>query len=126
MGVARTVSDALAAAARSAHGYRFIGARGVECHKSYAEMYEGALRVAGSLTARGLRRGDLVAIIVGDPESFLVTFFGTAIAGLVPAALYPPTVTSDLPLYLDATSRVLRSMYITPVAFVVCGSIRTL
>jgi len=29
--------------------------------------------------------------------------------GLVPAALYPPTVTSDLPSYLDATSRVLRS-----------------
>jgi len=109
MGVACTVSDALAAAARSAHGYRFIGARGVECRKSYAEMYEGALRVAGSLTACGLRRGDLVAIIVGDPESFLVTFFGTAIAGLVPAALYPPTVTSDLPSYLDATSRVLRS-----------------
>ena len=109
MGVAGTLPEALAAAARSPHGYRFVGARGVECHKSYAEIYAGALRVAGSLTALGLQRGDLVAIIVGDPESFLLTLFGASIVGLVPALFYPPAYTSDLPSYLDATSRVLQS-----------------
>ena len=110
MGAApRTLPEALAAAARSSHGYRFVGARGVEYHKSYADMYAGALRVAGSLTALGLTRGDLVAIIVGDSESFLLTLFGASIAGLVPASLYPPTHTSDLPSYLEATGRVLQS-----------------
>ena len=109
MEVPGTLPEALAAAAGSQHGYRFVGARGVESHKTYGEMYCGALRVAGSLTALGLRRGDLVAIIVGDSESFLLTLFGASIAGLVPASLYPPTHTSDMPSYLDATARVLRS-----------------
>ena len=109
MGLACTIPEALAAAARGTHGYRFVGARGVESRKSYAGMFDSALRVAGSFTALGLRRGDLVAIIFGDPESFLTTLFGASIAGLVPASLYPPAPTSDLPSYLEATARVLRS-----------------
>ena len=109
MGGDCTIPEALAAAARSDHGYRFVGARGVESRKSYAEMYASALRVAGSFAALGLRRGDLIAIIVGDPEAFLTTLFGASIAGLVPASLYPPAPTSDLPSYLEATARVLRS-----------------
>ena len=87
MGVPCTLPEALAAAASRPHGYRFVGARGVEYSRSYADMYASALRVAGSLTALGLRRGDLVAIIVGDAESFLLTLFGASIAGLVPASL---------------------------------------
>ena len=58
MGVALTLPEALAAAARSPHGYRFVGARGVEYHKTYTEMYAGALRVAGSFVALGLQRGE--------------------------------------------------------------------
>jgi len=109
MEVASTLPQALAAAARGAHGYRFVGARGAESRRSYAEIRGGALRVAGSLGALGLRRNDLVAIIVGDPESFLTTLFGASIAGVIPASLYPPAPTGDLPSYLDATARVLRS-----------------
>jgi fatty-acyl-CoA synthase len=109
MQVARTLREALAVAARGDHGYRFVGARGAESTRSYADIQAAALRVAGSLDARGLRRGDLAAIIVGDPESFLTTLFGVSLAGAVPASLYPPAPTSDLPSYLDATARVLRS-----------------
>src|SRR5207248_2600297 len=50
-----------------------------------------------------------VAIIVGDPEAFLTSLFGASIAGVIPASLYPPATASDLPSYLDATARVLRS-----------------
>ena len=109
MDVATTLPKALAAAARGDHGYRFVGARGVESRRSYAEMQTAALRVAGSIGALGLGHGDLVAIIVGDPEAFLTTLFGASLAGVVPASLYPPATTSDLPSYLDATARVLRS-----------------
>jgi len=109
MDVAATLPEALAAASRGPHGYRFVGARGVESRKSYADMYVEALRVAGSLHALGLRRGDLVAIIVGDSESFLATLFGASVAGIVPASLYPPAPASDLSAYLEATTRVLRS-----------------
>ena len=109
MDVATTLPEALAAAARGDHGYRFIGARGVETRKSYAEMFVAARRVAGSLAALGLGGGALVAIIVGDPESFLTTLFGASLAGVVPASLYPPATTSELASYLDATARVLRA-----------------
>jgi fatty-acyl-CoA synthase len=104
-----TLPQALAAAARGEHGYRFIGARGVESRASYAEIHRTSLGVAASLQALGLRRGDLVAIIVGDSQGFLTTLYGASIAGVVPASLYPPAPTSDLPSYLDATARVLRA-----------------
>jgi len=109
MDIARTIPDALAAAARGAHGYRFVGARGAESRTPYADIHAAALRVAGSLDALGLKRGDLVAVIVSDPEGFLTTLFGASMAGVVPASLYPPAPTGDLPSYLEATARVLRS-----------------
>jgi fatty-acyl-CoA synthase len=86
-----------------------LNGRSAETHKSYAELYDAALLIAGSLAALGLRPGDLIAIIVGDPESFLTTLFGASIAGLVPASLYPPAMTSDLPSYLESTMRVLQA-----------------
>ena len=109
MDVARSLPEALTAAARSTCGYRFVGPRGVESRKSYAEIHDAALHAAGALAAVGLRRGDLVAIIVGDPQLFLTALFGASMAGVVPASLYPPSPTSDLPSYLDATARVLKS-----------------
>ncbi len=109
MQVAPTLPEALAAAARGDHGYRFVSPRGAETVRSYADMYAGALRVAGSLGALGVCRGDLAAIVIGDPEAFLTTLFGVSMAGAVPASLYPPAPTGDLASYLDATARVLRS-----------------
>ncbi len=109
MAVAPTLPDALAAAARSRRGYRFVHARAGETLKSYADMFANALRVAGSLADMGLGAGDLVAIVVSDPESFLSTLYGASVAGVIPASLYPPAATSDLPSYLDTTARVLRS-----------------
>ncbi|HUK34895.1 MAG TPA: fatty acyl-AMP ligase [Vicinamibacterales bacterium] len=109
MTLATTLPEALARAANSSRGFRFLNARSGETLRPHADLYNGALRVAGSLAAMGLGTGDLVAIIVADPESFLLTLFGASLAGVVPASLYPPATTSDLPSYLEATMRVLRS-----------------
>src|SRR6185369_6493298 len=104
----RTLPDMLAQAARGPHGYWFLSGQG-ETFRSYADLHERALRVANALRALGLRRGDLVALVVGRNEEFLASLFGASMAGLVPASLYPPSATSDLPRYLDATASVLRS-----------------
>jgi len=104
-----TLPDALAAAAHSSRGYRFLAARSGETLRSYADMYASALRVAGALAALGFVAGDVVAIIVSDPESFLTTLFGASLAGVVPASLYPPATAADLSSYLDVTAGVLRS-----------------
>jgi fatty-acyl-CoA synthase len=104
----RTLPDALAAAARGNHGYRFVTSRS-ETYRSYADIYAKSLCIANALHALGLGRGDLVALVIGDNEQFLTALFGASMAGVVPASLYPPASTSDLPWYLDATALLLRS-----------------
>ncbi|MEP7307410.1 MAG: AMP-binding protein, partial [Acidobacteriota bacterium] len=108
MSTIRTLPDALATAAHGDAGYIFAGS-GAEVRRSYADVYAKALRVASALRAQGLGRGDLVALIIGDSEQFLTTLFGASIAGVIPASLYPPATTSDLPRYLDATAGILNS-----------------
>jgi fatty-acyl-CoA synthase len=98
----------LAEASRGERGYRFVSSRG-ETIRSYTEIHDRALRLANALRALGLRRGDLVALVVADHEQFLTSLFGASIAGAVPASLYPPATTSDLPRYLESTAAVLRS-----------------
>ena len=58
-----------------------------------------------ALRALGVGRGDLVALVVADAEQFLTSFFGASMAGAVPASLYPPATTSDLPRYLERRQR---------------------
>jgi fatty-acyl-CoA synthase len=104
----RTLPVMLAEASRGEHGYRFISSR-EETLRSYAKLHDRALRLANALRALGLRRGDLVALVVADHEQFLTSLFGVSLAGTVPASLYPPATTSDLPRYLESTTAVLRS-----------------
>jgi len=83
----RTLPDALAVAAQTQASYVFVGS-GVDRQRPLADIYQAALRVAASLTALGLRRGDLVALIIADAESFLTALYGASIAGVrtLPAA----------------------------------------
>ena len=106
----RTLPAALGAAARGDAGYIFLGPGG-ETRRSYSDVYEASQGVACALRALGLGPGDLVALVIGDPEQFLTTLFGASIAGVTPASLYPPASTSDLPRYLAATSGILRSCH---------------
>jgi fatty-acyl-CoA synthase len=104
----RTLPDALAQGARADAGYCFVTGEG-ERWRSYAELQQAAHRAAGALLAAGLRRGDLVGLVLPDAEQFLTTLFGASIAGLTPASIYPPSTTSDLPRYLDLTAAILRA-----------------
>ena len=104
----RTLPEALAEAAQSGEGYVFAG-RGAETRRSYAEMNAASQRAASAFQKRGLRRGDLVALIVDDSEHFLTALFGASLAGITPASLHPPSTSSDRRRYLDATAAILRN-----------------
>jgi fatty-acyl-CoA synthase len=104
----RTLGRALGDAADTAEGFVFA-AGATERRRSYQEIYAASSRVAGALQAMGLGRGDLVALIVSDPEQFLTSLFGASMAGVVPASVYPPAATADLSHYLAATASILRS-----------------
>jgi acyl-CoA synthetase (AMP-forming)/AMP-acid ligase II len=107
----RTLPEALADAARAGTGYCFVSAGGAgdEQTRSYGDVQQRAWQVARSLREAGLQRGDLVAVVLPDAETFLTTLFGASIAGLIPASVYPPSHTSDLPRYFELTAVMLRS-----------------
>lgn len=54
---------------------------------SYSELCARAARVAASLRAHGVRRGDRVGLLVNNRPEWLEAFFGTTIAGGVVVAL---------------------------------------
>ena len=50
---------------------------------SYDELLHGAMQTAGGLHALGLGRGDHVAVLMGNDEHWLSTFYGAALLGAV-------------------------------------------
>jgi len=103
----RTLARALADAAQSACGYTFV--RGAEqTTLTYVDLARRACSVAAALTRSGLRRGDLVALVITDPEQFLIILFGASMAGILPASLYPPLSAADADAYLETTAGILR------------------
>jgi fatty-acyl-CoA synthase len=104
----RTLPGALAHAAGADAGYCFVANDGDRL-RSYAELQATSLRIAAALRAAGLRRGDLVGLVLPDAEEFLTTLFGASIAGLIPASIHPPSATSDLPRYFELTASILRA-----------------
>ena len=108
MAALRTLPEALAQGAGADAGYIFV-AGDTDRRWSYADAQQAARRTGGSLRAAGLRRGDLVGLVLPDAEQFLTTFFGASIAGLIPASIYPPSTTGDLPRYVELTAAILRA-----------------
>jgi len=104
----RTLPDALAHAAGADAGYCFVASDGDRL-RSYAELQAASRRIAAALRSAGLRRGDLVGLVLPDAEEFLTTLFGASIAGLIPASIHPPSATSDLPRYFELTASILRA-----------------
>jgi long-chain acyl-CoA synthetase len=50
---------------------------------SYGELWDGAARVAGGLRDAGIRRGDRVAIRLGNGADWVLAFFGCQLLGAV-------------------------------------------
>src|SRR3569623_1604800 len=60
------------------------------------DLYDDARRLAAGLRARGIAPGQAVALMLPTGREFLAAFFGTLLAGAVPAPLYPPVRRSAL------------------------------
>jgi acyl-CoA synthetase (AMP-forming)/AMP-acid ligase II len=103
----RTLPEMLAAAAASDAGYCFLNEAGEERPRSYRDLAERAAALGGALRARGLRRGDRVALVIQQPEGFLTAFLGASVAGLVPVPVCPPSSFGAQEAYLATTEHVL-------------------
>jgi len=105
----RTLPDALAEAAAGDAGYTFASSSASETFHAYASIYRESCGVARALHDAGLRRGDLVAIILSDAHAFLTTLFGASMASVVPASIAPPVSVTNIARYLEITASILRT-----------------
>lgn len=88
-------------------GLRLLDRRGDEDFFSWAAVRREARRVAASLAAAGVRRGERVALVYPTGRGFFRAFFGILEAGAVPVPLYPPVRLGRLDEYHRRTAAML-------------------
>jgi 1-acyl-sn-glycerol-3-phosphate acyltransferase len=76
---------------------------------SYADLMEGATRVAGMLVREGLRPGDRVAVMLPTGPDYFHSFFGIVTAGGVPVPIYPPARPQQIEDHLRRHARILEN-----------------
>jgi fatty-acyl-CoA synthase len=81
---------------------------GSEYTVTYGRLWSEARRAAAGLVARGLRRGDRVALMLPTGLDFLRSFQGVLAAGAVPVPIYPPVRLDRLDEYAARQSAILR------------------
>ena len=97
-----TFGDALDYAARGKRGFNFHDPRGnLVRDYPFAELREDALRAAHRLIARGIGKGDRVALIAETGPDFAALFCGAIYAGAWPVPLPLPTSFGGKDHYID-------------------------
>lgn len=108
--VAPTLTEAIARLAHDdARGFVFVREDGSERFRSFRAIAEETRRRAADLHARGLRKGDRLAIVVPDPESFVLSFLGAVTAGVIPVPLSPQLSFKNAAAYHDTVAHVVRA-----------------
>lgn len=87
--------------------FRFVDEEGPPKVLSHAELARESARLGAALQARGLGRGDRVALILPDNVEFVLAFLGAVRAGVVPVPIYPPIGLGRLAGYLDNTHHIV-------------------
>jgi len=90
-------------------GLTFVGPDGGERTIGYRTLHAEIFARGRKLLASGVAPGDRIAIVIPEPDEFVLTFLGAVSAGLVPVPLYPPLALSKLDAYLESTARVLNA-----------------
>jgi 1-acyl-sn-glycerol-3-phosphate acyltransferase len=80
---------------------------GREVTVSYGHLLSEAAAVAGGLRARGVRRGETVALMLPTGMDFLRSFQGILVAGAIPVPIYPPVRLDRLEEYAQRQSAIL-------------------
>jgi len=103
-----TLTEALDYAAAGDAGFNFYDGRGKLNHVlPYRELRERSLALARRLIARGLERGDRVAIVADTSPAFPIVFFACQYAGLLPVALPVSLNLSGRKAYITQLERLI-------------------
>jgi fatty-acyl-CoA synthase len=108
--LAPTLVDAVRALADdAARGFVFVRPDGTERLISFREIGIQAERRGANLAARGLKRGDRIALVIPDGDEFVLSFLGALFAGIVPVPLVPQLSFKNVESYHLAVSHVVRA-----------------
>lgn len=89
------------------HGYTFLDNANKPTFFSYGALYLAAEVRAQALLGHGLSRGDRVAMVLSQPQDFVITFLGALLAGLVPVPMFPPLSFGKLDAYAESAVTIL-------------------
>ena len=102
-----TLSEALRQLSdRTERGFVFVRPDGSERFCSFREIGIEAERRAADLHARGLVKGDRLAIAVPDPDEFVLSFLGAMMGGIVPVPISPQLSFKNIESYHDTVAHI--------------------
>jgi 1-acyl-sn-glycerol-3-phosphate acyltransferase len=82
---------------------------GKEREITYAQLHEGAMKIASGLLDRNLAPGQTVAIMLPTSCEFLESFYGVLYAGGIPIPIYPPMRPSQIEDHLRRQAAILQN-----------------
>jgi len=85
----------------------FVRGDGQERRVSFPELWQIACQRAQALLAMGVQKGDRVALVLPEPDEFVLTFMACLTAGLVAVPMYPPQTLAKLEAYGDTVRHIL-------------------
>jgi fatty-acyl-CoA synthase len=110
MRVAPTLVDAVRQLRQDRErGFVFVRPDGTERLVSFGEIADEAERRAAHLVARGLRKGDRLAMVIPDGDEFVLSFLAALFAGVVPVPIYPQLTFKNIEAYHDTVTHVARA-----------------
>ncbi len=93
----------------SEHAHTFVRLDGTERVVPFPQLWRWACQRANRFRDLGLQKGDRVALVLPDPESFVLAFIGALTAGLVPVPMYPPMTLAKMEVYGETVRHILAS-----------------
>ena len=94
-------------AVHSDRAVTFMRANGEERRVSYPDLWLEAQRRGHALRKLGLEKGDRVALILPEPDEFVLTFIAALSAGIVAVPMYPPQTLAKMEAYGETVRHVL-------------------
>lgn len=91
----------------SDHAHTFVASDGTERRISFPELWGYACQRAHRLHQLGLKKGDRVAIILPETDSFILNFIGAVAGGIVPVPMYPPVTLAKMEAYGETVRHIL-------------------
>jgi fatty-acyl-CoA synthase len=85
-----TLADAVRALSHDRQkGFVFVRPDGSERFFTFHDLCEETTRRGAALAARGLAKGDRIALVIPDGDEFVLSFLGAVMAGIVPVPMVP-------------------------------------